>query len=243
MHRFFYRPQNSDSQYLDIVDKDEMHHLKNVLRLKVDNEVSLIDGKGAELVCNINQIKKDSVRLEVIKRIQRKKEEFMPQVTLACAIPKKSKIDFIVEKLTEIGVDRIVLLKTERTEVNLKDFSQKAGRLEKIAKESLKQSGNLFLPEIMFMNFPELVKFKKENNFDVALMPSLVKDTQKIKDVLGKNIAKNILVVVGPEGDFSQGEINFARENGFIPVRLTESVLKVDTEAITVAGFIKMFAK
>ena len=83
MHRFFYRPQNSDSQYLDIVDKDEMHHLKNVLSLKVDNEVSLIDGKGAELVCNINQIKKDSVRLEVIKRIQRKKEEFMPQETLA----------------------------------------------------------------------------------------------------------------------------------------------------------------
>ena len=177
-------------------------------------------------------------------------------MTVACALPKKSKIDFIVEKLTEIGVDRIILLLTERTEVKLKDSSKKIARLKKISESTLKQSSNLFLPEITSMNFQNLLKLKQDENFDasssisinpecnrrieLALIPNLEETTQNIKDLLTGGALKNILVAIGPEGDFSKNEIELAKQAGFASVSLGRNVLKVDTAAIVTAGFIKL---
>jgi len=75
------------------------------------------------------------------------------------------------------------------------------------------------------------------------LIPNLAADTKAIKDALGGNQHKNILVAIGPEGDFSIQEVNLAKKEGFVPVRLTQAVLKVDTAAIVAAGFIKLYLK
>lgn len=243
MHRFFCQPQDLNSQHLKITDKDELHHLRDVFRLRVKDRVVVIDGKGREFICEVSQLDKKQVQLNIIEKHQYERESIFPKITVACALPKRSKIDFIIEKLTEIGIDRIILLKTERTEVNLKDFSRKFERLTKIAKESLKQSGNMFLPEIVSLDFKGLLKFRKEDNSDLVLIANLGKGTQNIKDALENNQAKNILIAIGPEGDFSGKEISLAEGAGFISVRLTDAVLKVDTAAIVAAGFIKLYLK
>jgi len=237
MHRFLCEPQNITSHQIEILDKEELHHLEDVLRIKVKDKVTILDGRGGEFLCKITHLDRSCVKLSIIeKRICEK--DF--KLTVACALPKKSKIDFIVEKLTEIGVDKIILLETERTEVKLKDSSKKIARLKKVSEAALKQSGNLFLPEITSMNFKDFLKLKKDENFDLALIPNLEEATQNIKDLLTSKALKNILVAIGPEGDFSKNEIDLAREAGFVSVALGENVLRVDTAAIVSAGFIKL---
>ncbi|MDD5005958.1 MAG: RsmE family RNA methyltransferase [Candidatus Omnitrophica bacterium] len=241
MRRFFCNPQHINSHQINILDKDELHHLKDVLRLKNQDKVTVIDGNGTELICEISHLGKHGAKLNILERHTYKKEELPLRLTVACAVPKKSKIDFIVEKLTEIGTEKIILLKTERTEVNLKDYSRKLVRFKKIAESSLKQSGNLFLPQIDFLNFEGLMRLKLDGDFDLAVIPNLAGSTQNLKDVLEKKPAKNILVAIGPEGDFSKEEIDSAQQAGFISVSLGDSVLKVDTAAIVAAGFIKLY--
>ena len=238
MYRFYCSPQNISCRQIDILDKNELHHLKDVLRLKYQDKVTVLDGNGREFFCEIKHLDKNCAKLNIVER-----HTFMRdfKLTVACALPKKSKIDSIVEKLTEIGVEKIILLKTERTEVNLKDSTRKIARLTKIAESALKQSGNLFLPQISLLNFKDLLKLKKGGDYDLAIMPNLAGNTQNIKDVLEKKSAKNILVAVGPEGDFSENEIGIAEQVGFISVNLGNTVLRVDTAAIVVAGFMKLF--
>ena len=241
MHRFFCEPQNITSHQIKIQDKVELHHLKDVLRLKDQDKIVVLDGNGSEFLCKIAHLDKKCAKLKIIKKRIHKKEEFLPKITIACALPKKSKIDFIVEKLTEIGVDKIILLKTERTEVNLKDFSKKLFRLKKIAESALKQSGNLFLPEISSMSFKELLEIKRDHRYDLAIIPNLSSDTKSLKDILVTESVKSILVTIGPEGDFSEREMRLAKQSGFVSVSLGRNVLKVDTAAIVTAGFIKLY--
>ncbi|MDD5356152.1 MAG: RsmE family RNA methyltransferase [Candidatus Omnitrophica bacterium] len=243
MRRFICQPQDITPQHIKISDKDELHHLKNVLRLKIKDKIIAMDGKGREFICELEQFDKKQAKLRIVKEHCLDKDKIFPKLSVACALPKGPKVDFIVEKLTEIGAERIILLKTQRTEVIWKDYFKKLERLKKISEAALKQSGNLFLPEILLLDFKGLLEFKGKNGFDLALIPNLTDDARNIKEVLENSQAKNILAAIGPEGDFSAEEIGLAEKAGFVSVRLTDSVLKVDTAAIAVASFIKIFYK
>jgi len=243
MHRFICQPQDITQHCIKISDKDELHHLKDVLRLKIKDRAIAMDGKGREFVCELEQFDKKQANLKIVEEHCFNRKKTPTKLSVACALPKGSKMDFIVEKLTEIGVENIILLKTQRTEVVWKDYSKKIERLKKISRSALKQSGNLFLPEIFFLDFKGLLEFKNKNGFDLALMPNLCGGALNIKDILENSQAKNILAAIGPEGDFSPQEINLAKKSGFISTKLTDSVLRVDTAAIVAAGFIKLFSR
>jgi 16S rRNA (uracil1498-N3)-methyltransferase len=241
MHRFFCNPQNIFSNEIKIQDDNELRHIRNALRLKEKDEVVVLDGCGNKFICRINQLERHCAKLEIIEKKTHKKEMLDVELTIACAVPKKSKVDFIVEKLTEIGVDRIILLKTERTEVDLKDSLKKLVKLQRIAEASLKQSGNLFLPQIEYLNFKQLLELKHKEKFDLAMIPNLGNKEEGLGKILSNVTGRNILVAIGPEGDFSQKEINSAKEAGFVSASLGNTVLKVDTAAIVAAGFIKLY--
>jgi len=240
MHRFFCEFRNISLNEIQILDKDEVRHIVSSLRLKINDKVVAIDGHGNEFSCEISYLDKKKVELKILEKKSIQKEDLYPQITVACAIPKKSKIDFIVEKLVELGASRIILLKTERTEIILKDADKKIERLLGVAKASLKQSGNLFLPEINYLSFKQLIKFRNEAGFDLALIPNLVNKPIALKDVLKKDKVKKVLIAIGPEGDFSKEELGIAIEAGFVPISLGSSVLKVDTAAISAVAFIKL---
>jgi 16S rRNA (uracil1498-N3)-methyltransferase len=164
-------------------------------------------------------------------------------INIACAIPKKSKFDDIVDKLTQLGVDRIIPLKTERAVVKL-SIQKGEARLQrwvKIALSAAQQSQRSILPQISpLTDFRELIK--KSTGFNLKLIPTLEGERKTLKEALSPvlPLPANILILIGPEGDFSPKEIDLALKHNFIPVSLGSTVLRVETAAIAVASFINL---
>ena len=242
MHRIFVPKQNISDDKIIISDKEQVNHLKNALRLKVGEEVIVSDEKGTEYICEARNLAKEAVLAIKSRSPFRKKSG--PMITIACALPKKSKFDDIIDKLTQLGVDRIIPLETERVIVKL-DKNKKIARQQrwnKIAQSAAEQSQRNTLPTV------ETVKTIKEvladtGDFDLKLILALFGERKTLKEVLAAAIPKNILVLIGPEGDFTDEELELAVKAGCIPVTLGETVLRVETAAISVASFIKLYCE
>lgn len=241
MHRFYSPSGNISNNKIIISDKEEARHLRSALRIKANEEVAVFDERGNEYLCLVQEISKE-VTLAIKKRILNQEKDDMVKITIACAIPKKGKMDDIVDKLTQLGVERIIPLLTERVVIKL-DKQKRALRLErwkKIAISAVKQSQRRALPVIEpATEIKELLS--RSGGYDLKLMPTLTEGRQTMKEVFTKNKAKNILALIGPEGDFTPEEVNLAKKAGCIPVSLGEAVLRVDTAAISAASFIKFY--
>lgn len=242
MHRFYSSTQNISQDKIILCDREELHHLRDVLRLKINKAIMVFDDLGNEYLCRIKEFQKDKIILE----IRDKKLNSSPnkvKLTIACAIPKKSKFDDIIDKLTQLGVDRIIPLQTERVIVKL-DKMKKAVRLErwkKIALSAVQQSQRNTIPVVSPIK--DMLKVLSETEiFDLKLIPTLEGRRVRLKEVMAKANPKNILVFIGPEGDFTPAEVEMAIKKGCIPVDLGTSVLRVDTAVIAVASFIRLYA-
>jgi len=242
MNRFFCPASNIAGDKIIIGDKGQVHHIKNVLRLKEEEKVMVFDEKENAYNCIIAGIG-DKIYLEIKNKVSFGQKEAKIKLTVACAIPKKAKMDDIVDKLVQLGVYRIIPLKTERAIVKL-DKHKEALRLmrwRKIALSASKQSqrNNLAIIEPV-KSLDEVIALSSE--FDLKLIPHLLGPRQSLKEILNKSKPSSILALIGPEGDFSGREIDVAIAAGFIPVTLGELVLRVDTAAIAVASFIELYA-
>ncbi len=242
MHRFFYPKIDPRQLYLTLSDSREIHHLKNVLRLKPHDTVMLFNGEGKEAIGIIQSIKSHAVdiRIQDVKISDIRKKIFL---TLACAIPKNAKFEWIIEKATELGVDEIIPLQTQRSEVrlNTERADKKNTRYKTIALNAAKQCQRTILPVIKNI-CPFSTALKTIDEKTLALIPHLSGERGTLREVLQqiKNY-KRILFFIGPEGDFTPEEINQATKAGCIPISLGETVLKVDTAAISVIAFARLF--
>jgi 16S rRNA (uracil1498-N3)-methyltransferase len=229
MHRFFLPNLQQPT-----LSATEAHHALHVLRLKVGDALNVFDGHGHEAQCAIAEISKDAVRLNVLT--QSTTPALPCRITLAQAIPKKS-MDLIVQKATELGVASIVPLASERTLVKLDEDSKKMDRWREIALDSCKQCGNNWLPEIR----PP----QKARDFlgalpksDLKLIGSLQPDAKPLKTILsgtsalGHSGTSSVLVLIGPEGDFTPAELGLAKSAGCLPLSLGSLVLRAETAAI-----------
>lgn len=212
----------------------------------------VFDGNSHEYECLIESIFRNKVELSVGKIRKTVSGELV--LTLACALPKKVKMDYIIEKTVELGVDRIIPLRTERTIVEYSSLKakEKLKRWQAIALEASKQCGRIKLPEIEPVTlFRDAVSKIKE--YDLALIANLEADNQDLKAVMSNfsrcggiplkaGKGQSIIIFIGPEGDFSPREIKLAEENGCSGVSLGDLVLKVDTAAISVIAFLRLFA-
>ena len=242
MHRF-YLPNLQQPA----LAAEEAHHCIHVLRLKAGDTVNVFDGRGHEAQAQIAEITKDSVRLTIL---QQSSTSSLPcQITLAQAIPKKS-MDLIVQKATELGVATIVPLMSERTLVQVDEDSKKIDRWREIALDACKQCGNNWLPEIQppqkardFLNAP--------GKFDLKLIASLQPDAKPLRKILaaedcgstlpGARVSgsrpegrsyNTVLILIGPEGDFTPAELSLAKSAGCLPLSLGPLVLRADTAAL-----------
>lgn len=238
MHRFICDPANVKDKEIVISDKGELHHMFSVLRLAPGDAVALLDGRGGKYFCKISKREESQARFEIIERIITDKENVRTKLTVACAWLMKDKMNFVVEKLTELATERIILIETERTGIKPSDVGQRIEKLRLTSVQALKQSGALFLPVIEHMTFSQMLGIAKD--FDLALLPNLEEESLTIRAVLNKFLSGNILAAIGPEGDFSKGEIERAKKAGFVSVSLGDTVLKVETAAIVVAGFVRL---
>ena len=223
-----------------ILDPGQIHHLSSVKRLKKGDRVVVFDGESQEYECVIDSIAKNKVELLVGK--VRKAMSAELALTLACALPKKVKMDYIIEKTVELGVDRIIPIKTERTivEYSPEKAKEKLKRWQAIAIEASKQCGRIKLPEIKPVSgFDKIVSQVK--NYELAVIPHLGPGNKSLKEIFCDSKPSSLIIFIGPEGDFSGREIKLAKENGCIGVSLGDLVLKVDTAAISVIAFSRLF--
>ena len=223
MHRF-YLPNFQQAA----LTGDEAHHAIHVLRLKTGETVNIFDGRGHEAQCTIAELGKDAVRLTVL---QRSAIPPLPcRITLAQAVPKKN-MDLIVQKATELGVAQIVPLISERTVVQLDEDAKKLDRWRAIALDACKQCGNNWLPEI---SPPQRAKefLNALGKFDLKLIASLQPDSKPLKQILSGSTPPSVLILVGPEGDFTPAELSLAKSAGCLPLSLGPLVLRAETAAL-----------
>jgi 16S rRNA (uracil1498-N3)-methyltransferase len=241
MPRIFIAKNDVSADSVTISDKEQLHHLSAVLRLKTKEPLTAVDEKGNIYSTIIEEISRRSMVLRIKKIDQNLTAGNKSSLTVACAIPKKSRIDDIIDTLTQLGVDRIIPLKTARVVVEM-DKAKEADKLmrwRKIAQSAAQQSQRNTLPLIEpVMGLDEVLA--GSDNYNLKLIPALIDQHKTLKQALANKKAKNILVLIGPEGDFTPQELAACKGQGFIPVTLGEQVLRVATAAAAVAGFIRL---
>lgn len=230
MARFFV---NNESP--EVISGADAHHIKNVLRKKIGDNLELLDGSGKLHFASIVKLDKDKVTCKIVSTSPVEGEP-RAKITLAQALPKSNKMNFIIEKSTELGVTSIIPMVTERT-IGRK---AKIERWQKIAKAAAEQSGRGVIPQIQEpQDFPTIIKLRSQ--FDIALIPWELERTTSLKQFLPSLLlpqCPTILVLIGPEGGFSQKEIDQAKTAGFISVSLGKRILRTETAGLTIIAII-----
>jgi 16S rRNA (uracil1498-N3)-methyltransferase len=209
----------------------QFRHLTKVLRLKIGDSVELFDGKGTLAQAIIEKIEKSQAVLSV-KTIENFSKPTERRIIIASSIAKGDRFELLVAKCTELGIDRIVPVIFERT---VKQALQHR-RLETIALESTKQCQRLFLPIVDSpVNFPQAIeKLLIEYPSAKIVFGSLAQNAESVINLdFGSN---DVIAFIGPEGGMTQIEENMLREINARPVKLTDTVLRIETAAIAFAA-------
>ena len=229
MQRYFAKEKNNLE--ITLYDSD-IHHIKNVMRYKANDKIEVVY-ENIVYICIIKNI--DPLILE-ISSSSKENREMSLDLTIAISLVNEQKMDLILQKLTELGVSRIIPVKTERSIIRLDDKKEikKILRWQTICKEASEQSKRTKVPKVEnIMTLKELAALDNK----LKLVCSLNESTKPINYYTNKNI-DDILFVVGPEGGFTIQEEKMLLENNFSPVTLGKRVMRVETAAIYIASII-----
>lgn len=229
MRRFFSNDTKGANLFLDA---EESRHLQQVLRLKIGDELEVVNGKGELFQCQIVELRKRSTELKIIHHTQ---VESTPNTLWMAVAPTKNinRWEWFLEKATEIGIGRITPLLCKNSERKV----LKRDRQERILKEAMKQSKQLFLPQLDELStFDELLQQVKEEEKFIAHCYDGKKESLKNLHEKGKKA----LILIGPEGDFDLTEVEKAMANGFKAIHLGESRLRTETAAIIACHSIQL---
>lgn len=241
MHRFFCPQANFSASQIVLTDKKEIHHLRDVLRLKTNDLICVFNERNEEAQGRILSIGSQEVTVQ-IQKVEMNKIKF-PQIVLACALPKKGKFELIIEKVTELGVDEIIPMVTRRTEILLegKRREQKLTRFKTVALNAAKQCKRTSIPNIHpITSFKDALLLLTKTSR--VFIPSLILQRENLLKALQEiSRPEKISFLIGPEGDFTPEEYTEAQKMGCIPVSLGETILKVETAAICAVACANVF--
>src|SRR5204863_7902924 len=236
MHRFYIAPEEWQPDAL-VLTGSEAHHCRDVLRLEPSDKVVLFNGQGREIIGEIVSVEGAEIRLRKLSEAET--PPLRCRITLGQAIPKGKNMDLIVQKAVEIGAAEIAPLLSDRTVVRLDEESaaSKQSKWQTIAIEAAKQCGQNWLPQV---HSPQTMAqfFEHRRHFDLQLIGSLQSDAVHLKKILAEYCAEHgdrpasVLMLVGPEGDFTPAELSLARSHGCRPITLGPIVLRVETASI-----------
>jgi 16S rRNA (uracil1498-N3)-methyltransferase len=238
--RFYISPKQWNLDSLALVDP-EAHHCQDVMRMKEGDRVVVFDGRGHEATAKVATLSKGRVALKVLHHAR--SPQATADIVLGQAIPKGKNMDVIIEKATELGAVGIIPLISERTIVRLTpdEARDRREKWQRVAIEAAKQCGRNWLPEV---RQPITLKayFESAEEFDLMLVASLQPDARHLKVVLHDLAGdhplphilrlRRVLVLIGPEGDFTPAEIALAKSAGCRPITLGPIILRTETAAI-----------
>lgn len=240
MYRFYAEEcQIKESQI--IIDGSDVNHIKNVLRMKCQDEIIICNGRGKDFYCIIKEISSTEITAE-IQSVQDTGTELPAKIYLFQGLPKKDKMELIIQKAVELGVYEIIPVMTRRTVVKLEDKKKEWKKLERwqsIAASAAKQSMRGIIPKVA-----EVMDYKSAINFAKTLEYSIVPyekedDICKTKEILrGVRGQKSIGIFIGPEGGFEESEVEAAIEAGIYPITLGKRILRTETAGLTILSII-----
>jgi 16S rRNA (uracil1498-N3)-methyltransferase len=232
MHRFHISP-GFNLEDLVTLDAKESHHALSVLRVKPGEVVELLDGQGGSFQGIIAGTEKGRVQV-AIRAVSETQTASSVRLTLAASVIKPERMEWMVQKACELGAAAIVPLISERTVVRLsrERWKGKVERWQKIASQTCKQCGQATEPKIQ-----EVAEFKKFAAalapYDLTLIPTLAVPAPSLYHSLNANkSAQSVLVLIGPEGDFSPNEVKQALASGAQAVSLGPLVMRSETAAL-----------
>jgi len=232
LHRFF---GNFDLEKGDIKTSDEnlVHQLRNVLRMELGDEVLLLDGSGKEALASLGSLSKEHASFKVLG-VREVEAEPEPEVTLYMSLVKRGNFERAGRNAVQVGVSRIASIETKWT---VKE-GLKEERLGKILKEAAEQSGRGRLPVLTEIgDFEAAVKDAKDNDLNIFFSrgEALLK-----KEDLPEEIPERVGIFIGPEGGWSEEEVNMARDAGLLMAGLGGLILRSETAAM-VAPFLTLY--
>jgi len=219
-----------------ILEKSSSHHLIKVLRKKEGDQIVLFDGKGNSCLGVISKIHRSEVQLDIIEVFKKSLRSGI-EINLGQSLIKNDPFNLTIQKATELGVTSFHPLITERSELKIKMTRNRSLRWNLIARGACEQCGENWLPII-----EDPIKLDKwatnvESKIKILLYPN---SDNKISDFKYKD---SVSLAIGPEGDFSNYEVDSLTEKGFIPVSIGKRILRAETAAISAISSVRFSAK
>lgn len=240
MHWFY----TDDSRIKDgwiYLNADKIKHIKNVLRMKTGERLILCDKEGKDYLCEIS-ILNDEVKAKILS-VGNSDSELPVKITLFQGLPKKDKMELIIQKAVELGACSIVPVKMKRCVAKIEDAGKEAKKLarwQSIAASAAEQSQRGIIPKVHpVMDYKEAVKYA-EKNLSYNLFPyeqaKGMKDSHKfIKEASQK---ESVGIFIGPEGGFDDGEAGLAKDSGFNVISLGKRILRTETAGLAVLSIL-----
>lgn len=230
MYHFFAMHENIHETHIELTGSD-VNHIKNVLRLKPGEEILVSSGDNIDYQCRILAISPDAVTAK-IERQEECGRELGTKVFLFQGLPKGDKMEWIIQKMTELGVHKIYPVAMKRSVVKLDDkkAADKVKRWNAIAEVAAKQSKRSMIPEVApVMTFPEAVR--EAASIDVKLLPyECAEGMERTKAIIqGLSAGNSVAVFIGPEGGFDREEIELALQSGWESITLGRRILRTET--------------
>jgi len=242
MQHFFVSPEQVREEKI-YVEGSDVNHMKNVLRMKTGEELTIGDGDGWLYVCVVESYEED---MAVLKILEKKKDEseLPSKIYLFQGLPKSDKMEWIIQKAVELGVHQVIPVATKRAVVRLEGKKEvnKQRRWQAISESAAKQSKRMYVPEVSHvMSFKEALAYAK--NLDVILLPyERAKGMQETKAIINSiKPGQSIGIFIGPEGGFDEKEVEQSMDEGAKAITLGKRILRTETAGLTVLSVL-MFA-
>lgn len=234
MQRYFAKDKQGDHIYLN---PDDLYHIKTVMRMDAHDKIQVVYENRVYLCC-LENVKTD-IQITIEKELPVSTEK-MPKVTLLIPLLKEQKMDFILQKATELGVDTIIPIETERSIIKVKEekIDKKLERWNRICKEASEQSYRIDIPKIS-----PLKKLNELQDLDgLKLICSTVEEEKNIRFVLNsESECDRINIAIGPEGGFSIPEEKKWNQAGFLSVSLGKRIMRVETVPLYILSILNFY--
>ncbi len=234
MQHFFVTPDQVQEDQIFITGSD-VNHMKNVLRMRIGEEVTINDGNNVSYLCTVESFEENQAVLRV-KEQQMTDTELPSHIYLFQGLPKQDKMELIVQKSVELGAYEVIPVATKRAVVRLdeKKALKKVARWQQIAESAAKQAGRGYIPRVHeVMSYKEALSYAKE--LDVVLIPyELAEGMKETKAVIeGIRPGESVGIFIGPEGGFEVEEVEAAISMGAKSVTLGKRILRTETAGLT----------
>ena len=245
MYRFYITPEQYNGEEIRIIGED-VNHMKNVLRMREGEALICCDGEGREFICKVKELNKDFVLVSVEKE-QYSEKELPVRTVLFQGLPKKDKMELIIQKAVELGVAEIVPVMTKRTIVKLEDKKKEEKKLERwqaIALSAAKQSGRGVIPKVRpVMAWKEMLDYMGNLDYNIILYENAF-GMKGTKECIAAAVKKDrVGILVGPEGGFEETEVTQAVEQGVACVSLGHRILRTETAGFTMLAALMLEAE